>query len=56
MMCLGDGAQARSIPPPHEEMNESDKSVAKANPTPMAEHSLGPMYNVLSPIQQRLHT
>src|SRR5580693_776956 len=54
MMRLGDGAKGRSIPPPHEEMKESDKSVAKTNTTPKAQQPLDPMYNVLPSVQQKL--
>jgi pimeloyl-ACP methyl ester carboxylesterase len=54
MMRLGDGARGRSIPPPHEDMKESDKPVAKANTTPKAQHPLDPMYNVLPSVQQKL--
>jgi pimeloyl-ACP methyl ester carboxylesterase len=54
MMRLGDGAKGGSIPPPHEDMKESDKPVAKANTTPQAQQRLDPMYNVLPPVQQKL--
>jgi len=37
MMRLGDGVKGRSIPPPHEDMKEWDKPVAKANTTPKAQ-------------------
>src|SRR5580704_10719760 len=49
MMRLGDGAKGRSIPPPHEDMKESDKPVVKGNATPHAQQPLDPMYNVLPP-------
>ncbi len=54
MMRLGDGAKGRSIPPPHEGMNESDKPVVRVNTTPQAQQPLDPMYNVLPPAEQKL--
>lgn len=53
MMRLGDGAKGKSIPPPHEDMKESDKPV-KVNTTPQAQQPLDPMYNVLSPVEKKL--
>jgi pimeloyl-ACP methyl ester carboxylesterase len=54
MMRLGDGAKGRSIPPPSEDMKESDKPLVKANATPQAQQPLDPMYNVLPPVEQKL--
>jgi pimeloyl-ACP methyl ester carboxylesterase len=54
MMRLGDGAKGRSIPPPSEDMKESDKPLVKGNATPHAQQPLDPMYNVLPPVQQKL--
>jgi pimeloyl-ACP methyl ester carboxylesterase len=54
MMRLGDGAKGRSIPPPHEDMKESDKPVVKANTTPRSQQPLNPIYNVLPPVLQKL--
>jgi pimeloyl-ACP methyl ester carboxylesterase len=54
MMRLGDGAKGRSIPPPHEEMKESDKPVVQTNVTPQAQRPLDPMYNALPPAEQKL--
>jgi len=54
MMRLGDGAKGRSIPPPHEDMKDSDKPVVKANRTSQAQQPLDPMYSVLPPVQQKL--
>jgi len=54
MMRLGDGAQGRSIPPPHEEMKESDKSVVQANATRQPTQPLDPRYTVLPRAEQKL--
>jgi pimeloyl-ACP methyl ester carboxylesterase len=54
MIRLGDGAKGRSIPPPHEDMKESDKPVAKTSTKPQAQQPLDPMYNVLPPVEQKL--
>jgi pimeloyl-ACP methyl ester carboxylesterase len=54
MMRLGDGAKGRSIPPPHEDMKESDKPVVPANTTPQAQQPLDRMYSVLPPDEQKL--
>jgi hypothetical protein len=51
---LGDEAKGRSIPPPHEDMKESNKPVAKTNTTPKAQQPLDPMYKVLPSVQQKL--
>lgn len=53
-MRLGDGAEGRSIPLPHEDMKDSDKPVAQTKKTPQAQPPLDPMYNVLPPMQQKL--
>jgi pimeloyl-ACP methyl ester carboxylesterase len=53
-MRLGDGAKARSIPPPHEDMKDSDKPVVHADAAPQAQQPLDPMYNILSPGDQKL--
>jgi len=53
-MRLGDGAKGRNIPPPHEDMKESDKPVAQASTTPQVQQPLDPMYNVLPPAEQKL--
>ena len=53
MMRLGDGAKGMSIPPPHEDMKESDKPV-KGNTTQQAQQLLDPMYNVLPPVEKKL--
>jgi pimeloyl-ACP methyl ester carboxylesterase len=53
MMRLGDGAKGKSIPPPHEDMKESEKPV-KVNTTPQAQQPLDPMYNVLPPVEKKL--
>jgi pimeloyl-ACP methyl ester carboxylesterase len=54
MMRLGDGAKGRRIPPPHEDMKESDKPVVKENTTQQAQQPLDPMYNVLPPVERKL--
>ena len=53
-MRLGDGAKGRSIPPPHENMTESDKPAAHANPNSEQPQALDSMYKVLPPEQQNL--
>jgi len=55
MMRLGDGATARAIPPPHEEMKESDKPVVLMNTPPHQEQQpLDVMYSVLPSAEQKL--
>ena len=55
MMRLGDGATARAIPPPHEEMKESDKPVVLTNTPPHQEQQpLDAIYSVLPPAEQKL--
>jgi pimeloyl-ACP methyl ester carboxylesterase len=54
MMRLGDGAKGKSIPPPHEEMKDSDSPVVQRKTTPQAQPPLDPMYNVLPAMQQKL--
>jgi hypothetical protein len=44
---LGEGAKGVPIPPPHEEMAESDKPPFRATSTPDAPQSLDPLYRVL---------
>lgn len=51
---LGDGAKGVSIPPPHEEMNDSDRPVVHADTPPQAQGPLDAMYNALPPAQQKL--
>jgi pimeloyl-ACP methyl ester carboxylesterase len=53
MMRLGDGAKGGSIPPPHEDMRESDKAIAQLDAI-QAQQPLDPMYNVLPPTDQKL--
>lgn len=53
-MRLGEGAKGNSIPPPREDMKESDRPVVRVNTTPHAQQPLDPMYNVLSPAEQKL--
>ena len=54
MMRLGDGAKGRSIPPPHEDMKESDKPVVQAKTIQAHQQPLDPMYKVLPPAEQNL--
>jgi pimeloyl-ACP methyl ester carboxylesterase len=54
MTRLGDEAKGRGIPPPHEDMKESDKPFTKANTTPKPQQPLDPMYNILPSAEQRL--
>jgi len=53
-MRLGDGAKGRNIPPPREEMKESDKAAPHVNSTPPPQEALDPMYKVLPPAEQKL--
>jgi pimeloyl-ACP methyl ester carboxylesterase len=65
-MRLGEGAKGKSIPPPHENIEESstagiplkktENRPAKASgtSTPSAPEPLDPMYNVLPPAEQKL--
>lgn len=51
---LGEGAKGISIPPPHEDMKDSDKPVVRGDNTPQAQHPLDPMYKVLPLAEQTL--
>jgi hypothetical protein len=53
-MRLGDGARGEPIPPPHEEMKESDKPPAPADTSAPQQSRLDPVYNVLPLIQQKM--
>jgi pimeloyl-ACP methyl ester carboxylesterase len=53
-MRLGDGVRGGSIPPPREEMKESDKPAARGEVAAEAAQSLDPMYKVLPPDAQKL--
>jgi len=53
-MRLGDDAKGKSIPPPHEEMKESDRAAPRSDPAPPQHQALDPMYNVLPPAQQKM--
>jgi pimeloyl-ACP methyl ester carboxylesterase len=53
-MRLGDGAKGVPIPPPHEQMKESDRPPVRANSTPPAPPGLDSMYDVLPPDQRKL--
>jgi len=53
-MRLGEGAKGAVIPPPHEDLKESDKPIAMANTTPQGQQPLDPMYKVLPPAEQKL--
>jgi hypothetical protein len=51
---LRDGAQGKSIPPPHEEMTEADKPPIRAATAPSAQQPLDPLYQHLPPAEQKL--
>jgi pimeloyl-ACP methyl ester carboxylesterase len=51
---LGDGAKGVPIPPPHEQMAESDRPSVRATSTPDAPKSLDPLYGVLPLAEKRL--
>ncbi len=51
---LGGSAKGISIPPPREEMQDSDKPPAQTVSTPTAQSSLDPMYNVLPGPEQQM--
>ncbi len=51
---LGGGAKPTSIPPPHEEMQESDRPAKPADAHPGTDQSLAAIYNVLPPDAQKL--
>jgi len=53
-MRLGDGAKGGSIPPPHEDMKESDKPAAHGEVAAQTAQPLDPMYKVLPPNAQKL--
>ena len=53
-MRLGDDAKGKLIPPPREEMKESDKPTAQVNPTQPQQEPLDPIYKVLPPAEQKL--
>jgi pimeloyl-ACP methyl ester carboxylesterase len=48
-MRLGDGAKGAAIPPPREQMKESDRPPGRVNSAAGAPGALDPMYDVLSP-------
>lgn len=52
-MRLGDGAKGGNIPPPREEMRESDKPAAHGEIAAQTAQSLDPMYKVLPPEAQK---
>jgi pimeloyl-ACP methyl ester carboxylesterase len=52
-MRLGDDAKGRSIPPPHEEMRESDKPAGGPTP-PQQQEPLDPLYTILPEAEQKL--
>jgi pimeloyl-ACP methyl ester carboxylesterase len=54
-ICLGEDAQGRDIPPPHEDMQDSDKPIAHSATAPQTPEPLDPMYNVLPPAEKRMH-
>jgi pimeloyl-ACP methyl ester carboxylesterase len=51
---LGEDAKGKGIPPPHENMKESDKPAIHATAIPPQQERLDPMYNALPPAQQKL--
>jgi pimeloyl-ACP methyl ester carboxylesterase len=54
-MRLGEDAKGKSIPPPREEMKESDKPAAQANPgPPQPQEPLDRMYKALPEAEQKL--
>ena len=53
-MQLGAHVQAREIPPPHEEISDSDKAPARASDDPHPPAALDALYKNLPPAQQRL--
>jgi len=53
-MRLGDDAKGKSIPPPREDMKESEKPLIPAGMTPPPPEPLNAMYRVLPPEVQKL--
>jgi pimeloyl-ACP methyl ester carboxylesterase len=53
-MRLGDGAKGMNIPSPHEDIMESDKPAETDRTTSQIQHTLDPMYNVLSPAERNM--
>jgi pimeloyl-ACP methyl ester carboxylesterase len=53
-MRLGDGAKGLRVPPPHEEMKDSDKPSTHTEETPPAQQPLDPMYKVLPAAEQKM--
>jgi pimeloyl-ACP methyl ester carboxylesterase len=51
---LGDGAQGRPIPPPHEEIAAADKPTIRTEDLPAELKTLNPMFNVLPAAEQKL--
>jgi pimeloyl-ACP methyl ester carboxylesterase len=51
---LGVNVQAREIPPPHEQMSESDKAPAREPSNPHPPAPLEPLYKALPPADQKL--
>ena len=54
MMRLGEGTTGRTIPPPREDMSESDKPIVHTDTVPHTQQPLDPMYKVLPQAEQRL--
>jgi pimeloyl-ACP methyl ester carboxylesterase len=52
---LGEDAKGRSIPPPHENMKDSDRPPTRPPVGPQPEQPLEPLYKVLPPAEQRMH-
>jgi pimeloyl-ACP methyl ester carboxylesterase len=52
---LGEDAKGRSIPPPHENMKDSDRPPVPPPAGPQPEQSLEALYQVLPPAEQRMH-
>ena len=51
---LGEDAKGRAIPPPHEDMKDSDKPPARHASSSQPEQSLDPLYKALPPSEQTL--
>jgi len=52
---LGEDAKGRSIPPPHENMKDSDRPPTPPSAGPQPEQPLEALYKVLPPAEQRMH-
>ena len=52
---LGEGAKGRDIPPPHEDMKDSDRPPSHPSSGPQPDQPLDSLYKILPPGAQKMH-